>query len=198
MPDSKAINIGARRSELRHGAGGGTRPALRRRTARGSDFRLAAVAVSGSRRKASSRKAARLRKLRLCFIRHRRSKAAIPRHVIHYRSRSSPDPMTKRREGTSPSLLLVPVVGLEPTRCRHQRILSPSRLPFHHTGVSLSSIYHPEGKFKRKRFTHQIRGRTGKKRRSAAASSAERKAEKTRPTRWPRASRSVSARTAIV
>ena len=24
---------------------------------------------------------------------------------------------------------LVPVVGLEPTRCRHQRILSPSRLP---------------------------------------------------------------------
>ena len=30
---------------------------------------------------------------------------------------------------------LVPVVGLEPTRCRHQRILSPSRLPFHHTGV---------------------------------------------------------------
>ena len=26
-------------------------------------------------------------------------------------------------------LILVPVVGLEPTRCRHQRILSPSRLP---------------------------------------------------------------------
>ena len=179
------------------------------------------------------------------------AKPQFPRHVIHYRSRSSPDPMAKRKEGTSPSLLLVhrgnlnpnrvsslhgksargdgsplsrlseadktapkvrhqkrdilsdapflvPVVGLEPTRCRHQRILSPSRLPFHHTGVSLSSIYHPEGKFKRKRFTHQIRGRTGKKRRSAAASSAERKAEKTRPTRWPRASRSVSARTAIV
>ena len=126
------------------------------------------------------------------------SKPQFPRHVIHYCSRSSPDPMTKRKEGTSPSFLLVPVVGLEPTRCRHQRILSPSRLPFHHTGVSLSSIYHPEGKFKRKRFTHQIRGRTGKKRRSAAASSAERKAEKTRPTRWPRASRSVSARTAIV
>ena len=29
---------------------------------------------------------------------------------------------------------LVPVVGLEPTRYRYQRILSPSRLPFHHTG----------------------------------------------------------------
>ena len=26
-------------------------------------------------------------------------------------------------------IFLVPVVGLEPTRCRHQRILSPSRLP---------------------------------------------------------------------
>ena len=33
------------------------------------------------------------------------------------------------------SFLLVPVVGLEPTRCRHQRILSPPRLPFQHTGI---------------------------------------------------------------
>ena len=30
---------------------------------------------------------------------------------------------------------LVPVVGLEPTRYCYQRILSPSRLPFHHTGM---------------------------------------------------------------
>ena len=30
---------------------------------------------------------------------------------------------------------VVPVVGLEPTRCRHRRILNPLRLPFHHTGV---------------------------------------------------------------
>ncbi len=30
---------------------------------------------------------------------------------------------------------LVPVVGLEPTRCRHRRILNPLRLPFHHTGI---------------------------------------------------------------
>ena len=30
--------------------------------------------------------------------------------------------------------LLVPVVGLEPTRGRPQWILNPSRLPFHHTG----------------------------------------------------------------
>lgn len=36
---------------------------------------------------------------------------------------------------------LVPVVGLEPTRCRHQRILSPSRLPFHHTGIDTLMYY---------------------------------------------------------
>ncbi len=35
---------------------------------------------------------------------------------------------------------VVPVVGLEPTRCRHQRILSPSRLPFHHTGMCIEYI----------------------------------------------------------
>ena len=29
---------------------------------------------------------------------------------------------------------LVPVTGLEPVRCRQRRILSPLRLPFHHTG----------------------------------------------------------------
>ena len=31
-------------------------------------------------------------------------------------------------------LRLVPVAGLEPARGRPQWILSPSRLPFHHTG----------------------------------------------------------------
>ena len=30
---------------------------------------------------------------------------------------------------------MVPVVGLEPTRHRWQRILSPPRLPFQHTGM---------------------------------------------------------------
>ena len=29
---------------------------------------------------------------------------------------------------------VVPVTGLEPVRCRQRRILSPLRLPFHHTG----------------------------------------------------------------
>ena len=32
------------------------------------------------------------------------------------------------------SLILVPVAGLEPARCRQRWILSPLRLPFHHTG----------------------------------------------------------------
>ncbi len=33
------------------------------------------------------------------------------------------------------SFLLVPKVGLEPTRYRYHRILSPARLPFHHFGI---------------------------------------------------------------
>ena len=37
---------------------------------------------------------------------------------------------------------LVPVTGLEPVRCRQRRILSPLRLPFHHTGRYLNSIVH--------------------------------------------------------
>lgn len=35
---------------------------------------------------------------------------------------------------------MVPVVGLEPTRCCHQRILSPHRLPFRHTGLFVTEI----------------------------------------------------------
>ena len=38
--------------------------------------------------------------------------------------------------------LLVPVVGLEPTRCCHQRILSPHRLPFRHTGLFSLRAFH--------------------------------------------------------
>ena len=37
---------------------------------------------------------------------------------------------------------MVPVVGLEPTRHRWQRILSPPRLPFQHTGTAINSILH--------------------------------------------------------
>ena len=32
---------------------------------------------------------------------------------------------------------MVPVAGLEPARCRQRWILSPLRLPFHHTGTVL-------------------------------------------------------------
>ena len=31
---------------------------------------------------------------------------------------------------------VVPVVGLEPTRCHHRGILNPLRLPFRHTGIT--------------------------------------------------------------
>lgn len=31
-------------------------------------------------------------------------------------------------------IIVVPRVGLEPTRCRHHRILNPARLPFRHPG----------------------------------------------------------------
>ena len=37
-------------------------------------------------------------------------------------------------------LAMVPKAGLEPARYRYQRILSPSRLPFHHFGMSKSII----------------------------------------------------------
>ena len=43
---------------------------------------------------------------------------------------------------------VVPVVGLEPTRHRWQRILSPPRLPFQHTGKSISIIYPENAKIK--------------------------------------------------
>ena len=42
----------------------------------------------------------------------------------------------------SPWLLLVPVTGLEPVRHRWRRILSPLRLPFHHTGRCEGIIHH--------------------------------------------------------
>ena len=44
---------------------------------------------------------------------------------------------------------LVPVAGLEPARHRWRWILSPLRLPFHHTGVYRSIITEPAKKCKR-------------------------------------------------
>ncbi len=53
---------------------------------------LAAMAVSGPRRKASARKAARLRKKRVCCIRPRRRRPAFP----SLRSGSNPLPVTEK------------------------------------------------------------------------------------------------------
>ena len=46
-------------------------------------------------------------------------------------------PPHHKKEGCKAAsfFFVVPVVGLEPTRYRYQRILSPPRLPFQHTGV---------------------------------------------------------------
>ena len=40
----------------------------------------------------------------------------------------------KKKPVASQRVSLVPVTGLEPVRCRQRWILSPLRLPFHHTG----------------------------------------------------------------
>ena len=46
--------------------------------------------------------------------------------------------------------ILVPVAGLEPARHRWRWILSPLRLPFHHTGRHSYSIVQIQGKCKKK------------------------------------------------
>ena len=42
---------------------------------------------------------------------------------------------------TQKTVVLVLVVGLEPTRYHYHWILSPARLPFHHTS-SFGKLYH--------------------------------------------------------
>ena len=44
------------------------------------------------------------------------------------------NPQTPCSQGFASSQEVVPVTGLEPVRCRQRWILSPLRLPFHHTG----------------------------------------------------------------
>ena len=62
---------------------------------------------------------------------------------------SFPGAYANRGSGTQQaSSDVVPVVGLEPTRCRHRRILNPLRLPFHHTGTLSFSIYQAAKNFK--------------------------------------------------
>ena len=53
---------------------------------------------------------------------------------------------------------VVPVVGLEPTRCRHRRILNPLRLPFHHTGLAFL-LYHNLFRISSKSFLRRFAGR---------------------------------------
>ncbi len=66
---------------------------------------------------------------------------------LHVGSRP-PHYQQKRQDFVLP-FLLVPVVGLEPTRCRHQRILSPSRLPIpSHRRVNRDIIADTEEKCK--------------------------------------------------
>ena len=66
---------------------------------------------------------------------------------------SSPTHAFRIKKGTADAIpfLLVPVVGLEPTRCRHQRILSPSRLPIpSHRRINFFIIAHRAVKIKKK------------------------------------------------
>ena len=48
---------------------------------------------------------------------------------------------------------MVPVIGLEPIRCRQRWILSPLRLPFHHTGLCAYIVYYILCEIARKKFT---------------------------------------------
>ena len=78
------------------------------------------------------------------------------RHInlftIHYRRRSLPRRLrTKKGRHASACLpFLVPVTGLEPVRHRWRWILSPLRLPFHHTGRCFYSIVQIQEKCKKK------------------------------------------------
>ena len=53
-----------------------------------------------------------------------------PTIINRYSNKETSHPVSPGYE-----VFLVPVVGLEPTRYRYQRILSPPRLPFQHTGI---------------------------------------------------------------
>ena len=73
---------------------------------------------------------------------------AFSRRSGRIRVRSRKEGLCGNETAQSPSDV-VPVVGLEPTRCRHRRILNPLRLPFHHTGIVWTIIVQRAGYFKR-------------------------------------------------
>ena len=55
---------------------------------------------------------------------------------LHLMGSSPPSYIKEKREAEASLFSLVPVTGLEPVRCRQRWILSPLRLPFHHTGMA--------------------------------------------------------------
>ena len=63
---------------------------------------------------------------------------------------------TKKERGLWPLSFLVPVTGLEPVLCRQRRILSPLRLPFHHTGSWFIQYSTHPGKKQAKVFVLRI------------------------------------------
>ncbi len=44
------------------------------------------------------------------------------------------------------SVFYMPEAGLEPARYYYHRILSPARLPFHHSGLATERYYHRTNK----------------------------------------------------
>ena len=81
---------------------------------------------------------------------------------------TAPKARHQERGILSDASFLVPVVGLEPTRCRHRRILNPLRLPFHHTGVMMA-VYIRRGKNSSLSFPLQGKSSDEAKRRSQEA-----------------------------
>ena len=64
---------------------------------------------------------------------------------------------------------MVPVAGLEPARCHQRWILSPLRLPFHHTGTSACQFNILSGKLQ-ERFLHFPQSSGSRRIRTMAAS----------------------------
>ena len=65
------------------------------------------------------------------------------KHLRCSRVLRTPLPQNKSASQVTCAFVLVPAAGLEPARYCYQRILSPSRLPFHHAGLYWPCIlYH--------------------------------------------------------
>ena len=67
---------------------------------------------------------------------HQETKKRIESRINHYNRPHHPQ-LWKSMKRRNSLINMVPVVGVEPTRSCPHRILSPARLPFHHTGIFL-------------------------------------------------------------